>query len=125
MLNYRLATGGVRMGDEVESLVINGAFSDLDDLVRHWALPTERARMQKRLQSSMPELRELYERVMPRLEAIIQYLNTFPIGAIPETDRALEFLAYATVEASLAVERFGQPAVPDSFDALRFVPLHE
>lgn len=100
-------------------------FSDLDDLARRWGLPTERARMEKRLQSDISELRDLYERVMPRLEAIIRYLDTFPAHEIPMADQALEYLAYATVEASLAVERFGQPAVPDSFDALRFVPLHE
>ena len=78
-----------------------------------------------RLQSDIAELRDLYERVMPRLDAIIRHLDTFPTNDIPTAERALEYLAYAAVEASLAVERFGQPAVPDSFDALRFVPLHE
>ena len=104
---------------------VNDDFSDLNDLAHSWGLPTERARMQKRLQSDIAELRHLYNRVMPRLEAIIRHLDTFPTDGIPMADRALEYLAYATVEASLAVERFGQPAVPDSFDALRFIPLHE
>lgn len=100
-------------------------FEDLEDLAKRWALPTERARMDQRLLASMSELQELYDRVMPRLETIILHLNGYPLGKIPAQEQSLEYLAYATVEASLAVERFGQPSVPDSFDARRFLPLHE
>lgn len=107
------------------SILNTREFADLDELAQKWALPTERARMERRLSSSMDELRELYDRVMPHLEAIIQRLNGYPLGNIPPQEQALEYLAYATVEASLAVERFKQPAVPDSFDARRFLPLHE
>jgi len=100
-------------------------FADLEGLATQWALPTERARMEQRLQASMSELQELYDQVMPRLESIILYLNGYPLGKIPSEEQWLEYLAYATVEASLAVERFGHPSVPDSFDARRFLPLHE
>lgn len=106
-------------------MVSTHAFADLEELAQKWALPTERARMERRLQAGMGELRELYDRVMPRLEAIILRLNSYPLEQIPPQEQVLKYLAYATVEASLAVERFGQPAVPDSFDAKRFVPLHE
>lgn len=100
-------------------------FADLESLATRWALPTERARMEQRLKASMGELQELYDKVMPRLESLIAHLNNYLLGAIPPQEQALEYLAYATVEASLAVERFKQPAVPDSFDARRFRPLHE
>lgn len=100
-------------------------FTDLESLATRWGLPTERARMEQRLLASMGELQEVYDKVMPRLESLIAHLNNYPLGAIPPEAQAMEYLTYATVEASLAVERFKQPTVPDSFDARRFLPLHE
>ena len=53
-------------------------FADLDRYVECWSLPSEKDRAIKRITSSMSDLRSFHEAVFPRLDAIIEFLNTFP-----------------------------------------------
>ncbi|MCY7317186.1 MAG: hypothetical protein LH617_00405, partial [Ramlibacter sp.] len=51
-------------------------FADLAPWAQDWSIRTERARAEKRLSTPIARLREFHAATVPRLEAIIQYLNT-------------------------------------------------
>ena len=45
-----------------------------------WALPTKNERHARRLGSTVAELRTFYDAVLPRIDAMLAYLNDFPFG---------------------------------------------
>jgi len=98
--------------------------SDFADLERFadWALPTEGARYDKRLASTMDELEAFYDAAFPRLEAAMAYLEQFGMDNLPEDGKRLLWLFAALVTVSFPVEVWRQPRVPDSgasvFDAV-------
>ncbi|MDD9368636.1 MAG: hypothetical protein PV358_00830 [Acidimicrobiales bacterium] len=88
-------------------------FADLEPYA-DWALPTERERYAKRLDSSMDELQTFYDIAFPRLEAATSYLEQFGMDALPDDGKRLLWLFAALVTASFPVEVWRQPRVPDS-----------
>ena len=56
---------------------------------------------------------------------IIAYLNDFALDAMPEAATRLMYLTLSLAEIAPAVENFGQPREPDTFDPFRFVPQHK
>jgi len=100
------------------------AFQDLPPFAE-WALATERERNRKRLSSSMEEIQVFYDAILPRMEAVIAYLNQFPLDAMPADAQRLLYLTFSLAEVSTAVELFKQPSVADGYDASRFVALHK
>jgi len=98
-------------------------FRDLEEFVSEWALPTEMERNDKRRSSSMEAIVNFYNAVIPRFGEILTHLNGVGADAMPPEERRLCDLSLAFVEASNAVERFGQPDVPDAFEASRMVPI--
>jgi len=106
------------------SFSLPNAFKDLEPLVaRGWALATERERNTKRHASTMTELQEVYDAILPRIDDIIEYLNGFPLDEMPEDAKRLLHLSFALAEINLAVERYHQVTVPNGFDTNRFPPL--
>lgn len=99
-----------------------GEFKDLEPFAG-WALPTERERNHKRLTSEMSEIQSLYDTLLPRMEAIMEYLNKFPFDGMPEDARRLLDLTLSLAEVAPAVEFYQQPGVIDGFPAERFVPI--
>ena len=95
-----------------------------EDLEPHadWAIPTEKARYDKRMASTMDELQAIYDAVFPRLEAGAEHLRGVPMEGISEQDTRLLWLFAALVTVSFPVEVWRQPKVPDSgastFDAV-------
>jgi hypothetical protein len=96
-------------------------FADLEPYA-DWALPTERERYGKRIASTMDELQAFYDAAFLRLEDAMDYLDQFPLDALPEDATRLLRLYCALVTASFPVEVWRQPRVPDSgassFDAV-------
>jgi hypothetical protein len=72
----------------------------------------------------MAELQAFYDAMLPRMEAVIAYLNQFPLDAMPADAQRLLSLTLSLAEVSTAVELFKQPSVADGYDASRFVALH-
>ncbi|MCG2635411.1 MAG: hypothetical protein J4A00_10970, partial [Gammaproteobacteria bacterium] len=85
---------------------------------------TEAKRNNVRISSSMEEIGEFYEAVMPRFEEIIQYLNGFKLSELPAAEENLLNLMFSFVEASTPIERFNSPIVTKSFPPQRFT-IHE
>ena len=88
-------------------------FADLEPFA-DWAMPTEGARYDKRLASSMDELQAFYDAAFPRLEAATAYLDALDLQALPEDASRLLWLCYSLVNASFPVEVWRQARVPDS-----------
>lgn len=85
-----------------------------------WCLETERERYLKRLESSMPELLELYDAAFPRFAEMVNHLDQFPLDDLPEPERNLLYLVYSLIQISLAVDMWGQPQVIDAGNAMYF-----
>ena len=85
-----------------------------------WCLETERERYTKRLESTMPELLELYDAAFGRFAEMVDHLDQFPLDDLPEQERNLLFLVYSLIQISLAVDMWGQPQVIDAGNAMYF-----
>ena len=101
------------------------SFQDLEPFAATWALATERERKSRRLASTMEELQVFYTAILPRMEAVITYLDQFPLEAMPAEAQRLLSLTLSLAEVAMAVELFKQPSVADGYDAERFVPQHK
>jgi hypothetical protein len=88
-------------------------YADLEPFA-DWAVPTERARYEKRLAGTMDELQAFYDAVFPRLEAATEYLKSVELDGISEEDTHLVWLFSSLVTVSFPVEVWAQPRVPDS-----------
>lgn len=99
-------------------------FNDLESLLE-WSLPTELARNAKRRSSSMEQLRHFYETMLPRTEAVLEYLDKFPLEQMPQRERRLLYLALSLAEVANAIELFKNPSVIDGFDPNRVNLMHE
>jgi hypothetical protein len=104
-------------------------FRELQDLAETWSLPTEVERQSKRLVSPMSELQAAYDRLVPRAEAILEYMRQLEAKGRPKelsaANRNLVFLVFSLVEIAQAIEVHGQPGVVDGFDAKRWVAEHD
>jgi hypothetical protein len=89
-------------------------FSDLEPFARDWCLDSEPERYAKRLSSTMDEIQEFYDAVMPRTEDAIRYLDKFPLDDLPEDAWRLLKLLYSLILMSFAVEIWRQPKIPDT-----------
>jgi hypothetical protein len=96
--------------------LLPSAFSDLEPFAARWSLPTEPERWARRHESSIDEMRELYEAVFPRVEAIYTYIDQFPLDDLPEDARNLLHLMLSFVMVSFPVEVWDGPRIPDVGD---------
>ncbi|MDD3651131.1 hypothetical protein [Immundisolibacter sp.] len=95
-------------------------FADLEPLCAVWAIGDEAARNRKRLASSMAELQDFYNALLPRMDAIIQHLNVRPLDSLAPGEQTLLDLALMFMEVAPAVEIYKDPDVPWGFAAERF-----
>jgi hypothetical protein len=102
-------------------------FADLEELAADgWCLATETERNHKRHESSPAVLRVFYERVSPRLEDVIEYLNEQPLESLEGADEKLLYLLLAMAEVSFAVEKFGgDESTYTGMSSDRFVAAHD
>ena len=100
-------------------------FADLENLAADWSLATQRERERKRLASTADDLKAVYDTLLPRLDAMLEYLNASRLDALPADAQRLFFLTLSFAEIAPFVECYrGEPRVPDSFDESRFHALH-
>ncbi len=94
------------------------AFAELEQFAQTWCLATENERWNKRLASSMTEMREFYDAFFPRAEEAIDYCDKFDLDDMPDDALNLLHLIYSLVMVAMAVEIFKQPKPTDSADAV-------
>ena len=65
-------------------------FHDLEHWAALWALPTEAARSRRRVTSEYHDLEAFYHALLPRMDAVLEYLKAFPAGGdLPAAARRL------------------------------------
>jgi hypothetical protein len=99
--------------------------SDFGDLERFsgWVLETEKERHAKRYDASMEEIRDFYDTLKPRMDAVVAYLNQFPLAEMPGEVHRLFLLGLSLMEVSPAIEMFGRQRAVEGFDANQMVPI--
>ena len=98
--------------------VLPATFADLVPYVAEWSLEMERDRAVKRVSTDIDELRRFHDALSPRMEAIIEYLNTFPNDpeALPGPAKRLFNLARMAMEASAPIDLgWSTPDIEDVF----------
>ena len=95
-------------------------FSNLEPFCEKWLHPSEARRNEVRISSSMEEIREFYDAVLPQFEQVIQFLNQKPLTELDDKEENLLNLSFSFVEASTPIERFNSPVVTELFPPERF-----
>ncbi len=85
-----------------------------------WALATERERRAKRLSSSMEDIQAFYDALFPQLEAVVAYLDQFPLDQLPAEAQPLYYLTLSLVEVTSAVELYHNPHIFEAIEPTRF-----
>lgn len=94
-------------------------FADLEPLVEEWAIADGHQRYVKRVNSTMEELQAFYDRMFPRAEAAIDYIDRFDYQEpLPDTVATLRDLVYSLITVALAVEVWKQPRVKHSANTI-------
>jgi hypothetical protein len=106
---------------EERSHSLPDAFRDLERFASEWALATEYERREKRVGSSMEDLRDYYELVQPKMKEMVAHLNEFAMGALPSPQQALFYLALMFMEVAMAIEFYGQPELRGGFPRHRWL----
>jgi hypothetical protein len=90
------------------------AFADLAPFVADWGgLETQDQRYRRRQSLTIEQLRDYYNAVAPRLDAIFDHLDGFAFGSqLPPPEALLLQVAMGLTEAAQAVENYGRPGVP-------------
>ena len=86
-----------------------------------FALPSEDARMRRRLSASMDELLGLYKALVGEMPAIAAHLDQWPLAQLPAEQKPLLYLALSFMESAMAVEAFHQPGPPHATTAQSMV----
>lgn len=97
-------------------------FESLESWVDTWSLATETERYTRRHASRQEDMVAFRDAMLPALDGAVEYLNRFPLDSMPEDALRLYHLVMSLAEVAPAVELYGQPAAPDSFDPARFHP---
>jgi hypothetical protein len=104
------------------SLLPNG-FADLEPFVADWALDTEMARIQKRCDTDFATIQHFYDAMAARVEAALDYLDTFDFNALPEREQRLFYLTLSLVEVANAVEFYKRPNSQYAFPPDRIIAV--
>ncbi|WP_051897839.1 hypothetical protein [Sciscionella sediminilitoris] len=109
---------------ESGSGVLPPEFADLEPYLADWSLPTQRLRNDKRVASTIEELDGFYNLMLPRVPEIADYVDLFPLHAMPAAAVRLLDLARMLMEIAPAVEVMRSPDVVSEFPRDRLV-IHE
>ena len=88
--------------------ILPAEFADLEPFAETWCLADEPARWERRLASSMAELRAFYDACVPRAEAAIGYCDKFALAELPEDASNLLNLLFSFAMVSYPIEVWDQ-----------------
>lgn len=105
--------------------LLPSSFADLAPLAEKWSLATQNQREACRRVSTPAEIRALYDTLLPRMDAILDYLNQFALDDLPAEAQPLMYLTFSLAEVAPYVECYGSNSwIPDSFEDTRLVAMH-
>lgn len=91
-------------------------FSDLQPWIAAWGREDAHERLRIRVAATLAEQQAFHAALVPRLEAIIDFLNRYPLDAIPPEHRPLAWTALAVCEVDDAVNVWKAPVLPHASD---------
>ena len=103
-----------------ERALLPKGFKSLQPLVADWVLPDSRARLEKRLTTPAPLIREFYDTMLAKAPEALAYLRERQLGELDAAEERLLKLLLSLAEMGPAVEWYGTGEYPDGFDARRF-----
>jgi len=77
--------------------------SELKPYIELWGHARASERLRKRVDTALVGQQDFYDAASPHLNAIIEYLNQFPVDEIPEKDKPLAYMALALCEVDDAI----------------------
>ena len=89
-------------------------FADLERFAERWSCGDINERYRRREASTMAELTEFYEAVVPRGEEILGYLQGFSMDDLPDAECNLMWLMASLSAVSFAVARLPAASVTDA-----------
>ena len=95
-------------------------FADLEPLVAAWSLPTEEQRFAKRAASTMEEIRAFHGAMMPRIQAVLEYLDGLSLDGLPDNARRLLYLALSLAEIAPSIYFYNDVMPSDVIEPKRF-----
>ena len=98
--------------------MLPSAFAELEQYAQTWCLATETERWDARIGATMPELREFYDALFPRLDEAIDYCDKFPLDDLPDDALNLLHMIYSLIMVAMSVEIMHQTVPTDAADAV-------
>ena len=86
-------------------------FSDLEPFIHEWGLASAHDRLGKRMAATMDELHAFHSAMAPRLSEIIEFLNQYPLNAIPAEYQPLAYAALAVCEVDDPIHMWHAPTL--------------
>ena len=100
-------------------------FEALTPFMEKWARPTEYERADARRSSSSQELKAFYDASVPHLANILNKVDEYPVGQIPDAVKPLFYIALSIAEIAPNVEFYdNSPGIPFSFEEGRLIGDH-
>lgn len=84
-------------------------------------LATTEDRLEKRLASRLEDLLAFHDAMVPNLQAIIEYLNQFPLAQLAGEDLKLARATLALCEVDNAVNKWREPVLDTGIDVRRMI----
>ncbi len=101
-------------------LLLPSEFADLEPYAADWVLATEAERNAFRIRRSMEELDAFHNAVFPRLDALCDYIDQYPLDAMPAPAARLLRLGQMVMEIMPATMVYREPDVPNSIPPEEF-----
>ena len=95
-------------------------FSNLDQYVASWGLPTVEERIVKRTTSTLEEMQKFYDAMVPGLEKIVNFLNQFPVEEIPAEYLPLKYTVLSMLQVDRPVNKWKKAVLDDARDPRLF-----
>ena len=92
-------------------------FADLEPFAATWCLADEPSRWERRLATSVEDMRAFYDACFPRAEEAIGYCDKFDLDALPEEASNLLNLLFSFALVSYPIEVRDQPLPIDTGNA--------
>ena len=89
-------------------------FEELEPFVEKWAVDDILTRIDVRSTSTMEQIREFYDAIVPRAVEAMALIDQHPLNDLPPDVARLCKLVLALASAATAVEIHGQPTAPGS-----------
>lgn len=90
-------------------------FEALSHFVTKWAVEPLSKRQKARVESSLQELREFYETMLPKADEAIAYLNQFNLNKLSADAKNLMNLMLSLMEVAHSIELWKSVDQPDAF----------